>query len=562
MGLPDPGWIVVVDRWRVVVLGALLVCTLSLVVSFFLPERYQVVTSIQSLTPDYASDLRLPPNKVHITTLQTLALSPSVLDTLLQKIRVQKELVGLVSQRLLSDSKGEPSDVWERISTMSAQEAATLLGAELTEDFASAWENLPSSSLLPGYLDFKEKTLAEMGALRLTERLSASTYSSLETNITTQYQPILNLAAEWDTRETAAIVAYVWAKTTVNFYNATYLVPTENLQLGKKASAARFENGLAELSRRKARVKSEASFSGNLSERNALLAQLFGVSEQEISSATEPPPAESERDRESLVRLLIESEVRAASLEEEISQLEETVGRLEANGVWVGDIEDPDLAQRPDIAGMLRTEGTTEEKSHGRRSLEAVLAIKQRLASVETRLAASPGKVPETGLQEINPNPEVAEILAERDALEEVLSYQRGLYEACRKRLAQARTEYREAQARFRNLRTSMETSLVEAKRLNRSVLTTQARLTQIDVEGRTQLAAYQRFLDQGGTEALVSSYPEILGLRVSAIPMLPKKPYRPRPWLICSMAGVIAVFVLSAGVVVAERFSKAHEIR
>ena len=615
----DPAWIVLLDSWKPIVLGTVFVCLAAFLIALLLPKSYLVVTSIQTLVPEYAKRLAIPPEPVHVRTLRTLATAPTILDSLIERIQKQKAIVETLALRL-SEEDPEGKGLWEKIAQMSASEAASLLEIELDDEFKNAWEDLPPAELLVGYSHFSDKKLRKMDSLVLAQRLSASTHSSRETNITTEYQPILTLKVEWGTEESAAIVAHCWARTILRYFETSYVVPTEHLQQNKQQAGEGFEKRISELAAQEEAIVRDSSYFANLSQRDFRLQQLYGLSQEEIAQGTKSISSDQPTNLQSLLSLLNEYELRAASAEFARSRVDGLLEWIEFEGRWVGDYEVQEMVNRSDISNMAEKARTLVNKATGgdevsadlRRGAESLLqTLDLRRRSSEWRgrihtafkssdlagmietlrtkqsLLDEAGSSPREGPRaigsdksELDPR-EIERLKTEMAALdkavrdasleivslefelttcEDLLAEQRRFYDDCRRELADLMMKANEARTKRDSLVKSKGISREEVARFNALVLRTQSDLERLHVDRETVDRAYQEFLDRGGTEATVTDYARAIGLRTPDSPVLPKRKFKPRIWVICLVSGLLAFFALSFWVVIADRCSRSWE--
>jgi len=182
-----------------------LVMVVAAGVSLILPKTYRASTTVMVLPPRYAATLEVPPQPLAMPSIQAIATSYPVLQDLLADLAVKRELVSRIASRSTDASTGSPS-------AMSATQAAELLEVPKTEVFEKAWSGMPPEDLISGFSDFTDRDLADLDPIELSKSLAANIRTSMETNLTTRYQPIRTLSGDWRTPEGAALLSCLWAR--------------------------------------------------------------------------------------------------------------------------------------------------------------------------------------------------------------------------------------------------------------------------------------------------------------------------------------------------------------
>jgi hypothetical protein len=318
-----PVWALLYERWAILLLGILVASLVGFGISFLVPESYRVRSSLIVLPPASAERLKLTPDLPHVSTLHTLAMSPGLLETLVQRIQDQRLLVDQIEKKVATS--GEEAN-WEEILAMPPEQAAAFLGAEPTRPFLLAWQDLPDAELIPGYAAFEEDAFADKDAIALSERMTASIHTSLETNVTTDFQPILNLEVEWESRESAALVADLWARVIARYVDEIYLEPTLVLQSHRETQLLEFERRLSEVDRRLADLSSSEDLDSLRSQYESVLTELYGPdpAPAEVEEASRVVVIEADTEEVSLVRQAAEAERNLAAARARFAALQPT----------------------------------------------------------------------------------------------------------------------------------------------------------------------------------------------------------------------------------------------
>lgn len=212
---PPPAWLsaspnlweTFLLHFRRVVGGTLLVMVAAAAASLLWPKTYRASSTIAILPPRYAANLKVPPAPLSMPSVQAIAASQSVLQDLLADLTIKRTLIRKVRE-------GDPQ-LAGAVSVMTATEAAEALGVPSSEAFKRAWAGMPPQDLVSGFEDFRDKDLDRLDPIEISKHLSALIRTSLETNLTTEFQPLLTLSAEWRTPRSAALLSQLWANATL-----------------------------------------------------------------------------------------------------------------------------------------------------------------------------------------------------------------------------------------------------------------------------------------------------------------------------------------------------------
>lgn len=201
-------WETFLLHFKRVVGGTLLVMAAAAAVSLLWPKTYRASSTIAILPPRYAVDLKVPPAPLSMPSVQAIAASQSVLQDLLADLTIKRTLIRRIRDR---DAQLDAGGV----SVMTATQAAEALGVPNSDAFIHAWAGMPSQDLVSGFEDFRDRDLDRLDPIEISKHLSALIRTSLETNLTTEFQPLLTLSAEWRTPRSAALLSHLWANATL-----------------------------------------------------------------------------------------------------------------------------------------------------------------------------------------------------------------------------------------------------------------------------------------------------------------------------------------------------------
>jgi hypothetical protein len=290
---------------------------LAVGVALILPKTFRASGVVLVSLPRYASTLKLPPPPVDMTTVHTLATSYSVLQEMLAKVQAQREMVTAAAAKIEGDST-----LWNRLGVLSATQAAELLGWRNDLVFRDDWEDLPPDYLLPGFLEFGEEDLAKLDPMLLGKALEAKIKVSIETNATTEYQPLLTLSAEWNTERTAAILVHCWAKTLIASVLRDVVQPTVSTQKFRLTQIDKTDAALQEVVEDLQNLESKSLLAIKEQERESILKDLY-------TGWSSVPSLHSQRDD-------LEREV--VSTVEQLANTRKLVSDLEFRGAWIGGV--------------------------------------------------------------------------------------------------------------------------------------------------------------------------------------------------------------------------------
>ncbi|MCA9446632.1 MAG: hypothetical protein KC931_05925 [Candidatus Omnitrophica bacterium] len=202
-------WETFLIHFRRILKWTLVVMVITAGITLVLPKTYRSTTLVLVLPPRYADSLEIPPQSLAMPTVQAIATSYPVLQDLLADLAVKRSIVEKLSHRLGSGAKAASAI------TESASQAASILEVPLNDAFEKAWRGMPDSNLAKGFDGFSDKEIDELDPNELSEYLNARINTTLETNLTTEYQPMLTLSADWRTPESSALLSFLWAKAVV-----------------------------------------------------------------------------------------------------------------------------------------------------------------------------------------------------------------------------------------------------------------------------------------------------------------------------------------------------------
>ncbi|NUN94910.1 MAG: hypothetical protein HUU16_01940 [Candidatus Omnitrophica bacterium] len=305
--------LVLLDNWRSILSATLGTMVVAVVVALLLPKTYRASCTILVALPRYVENLKLPPPPVDMTTVHTLATSTTILQAIPPLVEKQRDLVARAKEKL-------GDQAWSKIGAMDATAAASLLGQDFNEEFKTAWEDLPPDYLLPGYLEFEEDAFARVDPLVLIRALEAMIKTSVETNTTTEYQPLLTLSAEWDTERTAAVLSHCWAKILLRAVKRDITEPVLADQAQRLRQVVETGDQLKDAVSKLQELEAKELLAIKTQERDATLKDLY-------TGWSDVPSLLSQRDD-------LEREIVATV--EQLANLRALVGDLEWKGAWIG----------------------------------------------------------------------------------------------------------------------------------------------------------------------------------------------------------------------------------
>ncbi len=189
----------------------LIVMIVTAIITLILPKTFRAKTTVMVLPPGYASNLEVPPQTLSMPTVQAIATSYPVLQDLLADLSIKREFARRLDERMAESETGDANLSLSEVLTGSATTASEILRIPLTNQFAQAWRGMPPSDLASGFRDFTDHDLDTLDPNEISRYLSARITTSLETNLTTRYQPILTLSSDWRTPSSSALLSYLWA---------------------------------------------------------------------------------------------------------------------------------------------------------------------------------------------------------------------------------------------------------------------------------------------------------------------------------------------------------------
>ncbi len=222
--------LVLLDHRRAIVFGTAVAILISGIVSLFLPKGYQAGTLVLVTPPKAASDLKVAPEPLHMTTAYSLANSDEVLVRTLDLLSGQNELLQALMGPLSASSETTRGDRWSDFKHLGVDQVGTLLNRTVDMELTALWEDLPPIYLLPGIIEMDTEYLDSLDSILLNKHLTSRIRTSLENMHEVEYQPVLVLQAEWESPVGAALLSHAWAKSLIRMLKEQYLIPTLELQ--------------------------------------------------------------------------------------------------------------------------------------------------------------------------------------------------------------------------------------------------------------------------------------------------------------------------------------------
>jgi hypothetical protein len=323
----------------------------------------------------------------------------------------QKEVLRSLVEATEKQDETLAGDLWREIENLSASQASSRLDRPEDPKFLAIWEDLPPVYLLPGMMDLDEQYLRSLDAILIKKHLNSKIRTSLENMHQVEYQPVLELEAEWESPTGAALVSHAWAKTLIRTLREQYLDPTLELQSIVRSRFSEVENRIVEIRDRIQKIQEESQLSSLIREKENLLLSLYGNVER-LAERNILPVSGEKQSEEPLV----------AATEDLAEDLDEILGTLRDT--------DSLLAQRGELEEELRVlEGLPDPSQE---QTDRLNLLKNRIQTVVDRMRPLEGELTELHERIFETKAEVAAFEADLKVEELKRDYliRRGAYES------------------------------------------------------------------------------------------------------------------------------------
>lgn len=371
---PSPLWILLL-HWKVICGITLVAMILAALVSGFVPKVFRASSTLMVASPRYTQNLKLPPPSIDMTTVKTLSNSYTTYQIVISRLRTQAGIINSLHDKIQSE------DPWAAIAATSATEAANLLGWPLDESFREAWADLPPAYLLPAYLGFDEDFFAELDPIQLGKYLNSQIKTSKETNMTTEYQPLITLTAESSSQQAAALLVFIWSKTIQGIIQTDFIGPVFKDQVKRLSQIQNTDEALEDVHKqiRDLLVLSEIDLKEK--EKEAITATLYSGSSPLFSL------------RETLTRDTLKNSAI-------IRNLRAMLNDLELNGEWIGNLnnldevlQDPEKKHVADGALLEANKSALLELEAVASRLTQITGFEERSSSISWNPPYSPDQI-------------------------------------------------------------------------------------------------------------------------------------------------------------------------
>lgn len=297
-----------------------------------------------------------------------------------------------------------------------------------------------SDSDLRAILQYTEKDFRDLEFETFKESFSSTTTIEKETGVEVVYSPIIDMTAESDTPEKAALLANLWAQTFVSDIRGSLSVNAEQIVREIIDVASTTRKQLEEATEQLKKYEQEVGLGSLKQELEAKNLSLYGLTLQ-TQTETDPQDAKKKIEKESVKtsdtfaealipqRALVEKTIKTT--EEQVTLLNAYLEPVESSGLWIGEqalsAEKPEAELEEQLSRAeaawesLREETERAEEARPlarlRRSLEEKQSVLDAAHQQYRRIGVAAGGLPSATEEELAQR--IEEWTAEKAVLEE-----------------------------------------------------------------------------------------------------------------------------------------------
>jgi LPS O-antigen subunit length determinant protein (WzzB/FepE family) len=564
-------------RWRFLAAGTLIIMIAAAVGTFMAEETYESSAKLLVSSPKFATGLDVFPRQLSEPTFGQMAQSGVVYEDLIQVMQALHK--ALLNTR---DDREAALETARGILRSSTQELATRFGWEPSDAKITAVQAL-SAKDIAGLRMIDPDAFEVMDTRTLSEMLDVKSEIEFEGPNVIQWEPLIELKARASAPETAASIANIWARITLEHVRAVVELGTEDA-LEQLSNAYTSAQGALQAVQERIKSLNQTTMGDAKKERlKGILEDMYGHG---LGMLKDP-----------FYRQYSDTRARIRELEQSVADLRQLVASLEVNGEWIGSLGgggDKEKATAPPVirqstaaneawlrrVALLRVytelrrfkeqNPIEAERSHLAEAVKSLRDLRSERSTFAAMVKVSPSI--SDGTKELNRLDsrisELEQFIAETN--DRIAAMEQGLQERQLEvtRAEEEWTAYRDEYIRLRSelfsreeellskraLLASLEAQIQDASaeidRLNHDIEEYQSKLAALEAELLGKQTAYEQITALHAQVQVASRTPFASLKLISAAP-IPKTRVSPKRRLIVLVAAFIGFILLSGWIIV-----------